>query len=257
MTTHTPYEPDPETGPHFREAVPDAAERRDLTERARQNPADIAEHERTLLSELYDESVRHVDRRIGDLLSAVDRDDTVVAVTADHGEEFWDHGGFEHPPQLHQELLHVPLVVLPTEGTSETVADPVGLDALGPTLLGLASDDGPGTEWLPPWGPGYGQVVSACAHPTRFDSAVADPDALRVAVRADRFKYVRGPDGDGSLYDLSADPGEREDVADDHEAVVEDMDAVATEATASFRFGGDGEVPAELEDRLADLGYLE
>lgn len=64
---------------------------------------------------LYDEEILAVDRQIGRLLDALMArsrwDRTLIAVTADHGEEFHDHGSFEHGHSLYGELTRVPLVL--------------------------------------------------------------------------------------------------------------------------------------------------
>lgn len=63
---------------------------------------------------LYDEEILSVDKAIGALVAQLDAekrwDHTALIVTADHGEELWDHGGFEHGHTLYGELTRVPLV---------------------------------------------------------------------------------------------------------------------------------------------------
>ena len=64
---------------------------------------------------LYDEEILAVDRVIGALADGVERrgwSRTRLVVTADHGEELWDHGGFEHGHTLYGELLRVPLIAV-------------------------------------------------------------------------------------------------------------------------------------------------
>jgi arylsulfatase A-like enzyme len=67
------------------------------------------------IEKLYDEEIHYVDRAIGQLLDALRArsrwPQTVVIVTADHGEEFFERGGFEHGHSLYGELTRVPLVV--------------------------------------------------------------------------------------------------------------------------------------------------
>jgi len=71
--------------------------------------------QRAWIEKLYDEEVLAADEAIGELvagLKARDRwDHTVLAVTADHGEELWDHGAFEHGHALYGELIRVPLLL--------------------------------------------------------------------------------------------------------------------------------------------------
>jgi arylsulfatase A-like enzyme len=91
----------------------------------------------------YDGEIAYTDAQIGRLLdflasrSLVDR--TIVAVTADHGEEFRDHGGWGHSHTLHRELLHVPLIVTyPGAPAGKRVEPTARLIDLAPTLLARA-----------------------------------------------------------------------------------------------------------------------
>jgi hypothetical protein len=76
--------------------------------------ADLPEAQRAWLVARYDEEVLAVDRAVGALARGLERRgrlrDTLLVLTADHGEEFWDHGGFEHGHSLFGELTRVPLV---------------------------------------------------------------------------------------------------------------------------------------------------
>ena len=62
---------------------------------------------------LYNEEVLFVDQAIGSLVAGLKKrkvwDSTLFVLTSDHGEEFWDHGGFEHGHTLRSVLTHIPL----------------------------------------------------------------------------------------------------------------------------------------------------
>ncbi|MFL6202072.1 MAG: sulfatase [Thermoanaerobaculia bacterium] len=63
---------------------------------------------------LYDSEVSYVDRHIGELLAALDPKvlaNTLIVLTADHGEELFDHGGWKHGQTLYEEQIHVPLIL--------------------------------------------------------------------------------------------------------------------------------------------------
>ena len=64
---------------------------------------------------VYDAEVSAVDRAFARLRASLEAqgmwDEAIVILTADHGEEFWDHGDFEHGHTLFSELIHVPLIV--------------------------------------------------------------------------------------------------------------------------------------------------
>jgi len=91
---------------------------------------------------LYDGEILYADAMIGRLFDALQRqgrlDNAVVAYTADHGEEFQDHGGFWHGRTLYQELLHVPFALRVPGLAPRRIAQPVSMIDLAPTLLDAA-----------------------------------------------------------------------------------------------------------------------
>ncbi|KAB2966141.1 MAG: sulfatase [Thermoanaerobaculia bacterium] len=109
-------------------------------------------------SDLYDASVRQVDAALERLWGEIERlglaDEVTLIVTADHGEEFLEHGRLAHT-QIYRENLHVPLLVLsPGIDAPRRIGAPVGLVDLLPTLVDLAGLERPavlaGTS-LAPW----------------------------------------------------------------------------------------------------------
>jgi arylsulfatase A-like enzyme len=93
------------------------------------------------LTARYDGAIAYTDSVIGgfldELLAGDGGKNTLVVVTADHGEELFDHGGFGHGFTLHREVVDVPLLIrLPGgEGGGTRVAEPVSLVDVAPTLL--------------------------------------------------------------------------------------------------------------------------
>ena len=85
---------------------------------------------------LYDAEVAYLDAEVGRLVDAVGAR-TVIAFTADHGEEFLDHGGYEHGHTLYPELTHVPLLLRAPGLASGRVATSVGQIDLAPSLFEL------------------------------------------------------------------------------------------------------------------------
>jgi choline-sulfatase len=102
-------------------------------------PADIAYVKGVYLGE-----VGFVDEQVGRFIDELKRmklyDRSTIVVTADHGEEFWDHGGFEHGHTLYDELTHIPLILKLPEGTraaQPVVATQVRILDIMPTLFDL------------------------------------------------------------------------------------------------------------------------
>jgi arylsulfatase len=97
---------------------------------------------RRYLSSLYDAGIAALDRDLGELFTELDRrgllERSVVVLTADHGEEFFEHGLALHR-QLYRECTAVPLLVRPPGGTApRRVSTAVGLVDVAPTILDLA-----------------------------------------------------------------------------------------------------------------------
>jgi len=91
---------------------------------------------------LYDGEVRWVDDHVAKILAALDEigvsDRTAVIVTADHGDEFFEHGGKGHQRTLYREVVHVPLIMrVPGIEPGRVVQDPVSLVDVMPTVLDL------------------------------------------------------------------------------------------------------------------------
>ena len=189
--------------------------------------------------QLYDAGIRWVDRQIARLVDSLRQthlwDDCVFALTADHGEEFLEHGGRYHSPvQLSEEIVRVPLLIrVPGERGAKVPASPMSHLHLAPTLLEIMGVQSPsafqgrslwtnlqrGIAWDDPAiagaaiagaaivGPAIIECAYGCTNPFRAESRSA---SRLLAVRDARFKLVMRiePGAIEEVYDLEADPAE-------------------------------------------------
>jgi len=108
----------------------------------------VNENDRAHLAALYDQEIASWDLSFGRFMRFLESrgvlDNTVVVVVADHGEEFFDHGGVLHGYTLYNEQLHVPLVIAAPGRSGGRTVDSVtrNIDVL-PTLLDLVDLDLP------------------------------------------------------------------------------------------------------------------
>jgi arylsulfatase A-like enzyme len=181
---------------------------------------------------LYDAGICWVDAQMARLVDALRRfgmwDRSIFAFTADHGEEFLDHGGRYHPPtKLMEELIRVPLLLrVPGVDETEIKNSPFSLLHLPPTLLAIAGVEAPSSfRGRSHWNPARkamesGEVaisesVANCTNPVRWQNRFG---ARSLAVRESRFKLtVDFATASERLYDLDADPGEQIPLRDDAE----------------------------------------
>lgn len=179
---------------------------------------------RNEIIQLYDAGILWVDRQISRLVDCLKQtrlwDDCVFALTADHGEEFLEHGGRYHAPvRLCEEVVHVPLLIrVPGERAVKVPASPMSHLHLAPTLLeSMGMQVAPAFRGRSLWtnlqrgiawdDPAITECVYGCMNPFRAESRSA---SRLLGVRDSRFKLVMRiePGATEELYDLETDPGE-------------------------------------------------
>ena len=88
----------------------------------------------------YDNNIRYIDDQLGRLFATLP-DDAVVMVVSDHGEEFWEHGGYEHGHALWDEVVHVPMMLSAPSVAPGRLAEPVSMLDVTPTFLAAIDDE--------------------------------------------------------------------------------------------------------------------
>ncbi|RLM71384.1 arylsulfatase [Halorubrum sp. Atlit-8R] len=138
MDTHGPYEPPGEYATLYADESVSGREAQSLYQRAIKDPESITDDERELLIDLYDGEIRYNDAKIGEFLEALRQRDlleeSLLIITADHGDAFGEHDYYEHPRYLHDEITKVPLYVRPPGGHVEEIATPTSTLDVGATI---------------------------------------------------------------------------------------------------------------------------
>jgi arylsulfatase A-like enzyme len=213
-------------------------------------------------------------------------DDTIVVITSDHGENLGEvrptRGGptqmFDHRWDLHQPLVHVPLVVrYPKAVPAERVAAPVSTGGLYGTIVALTGVGAPDLGYPLPR-IGEGPVASELEAPTprlaEVRAAFADLDPGRWKVRYEAWfdgpwKLLVRSDGGQQLFDLPRDPGEQMDRSGDEPQVAGQLRAAlaawnrdrpkydARARTAADRPGNPLKADPSVAEQLRQLGYTE
>lgn len=226
--------------------------------------------QRNHLIGLYEKSLQYLDTQIGRLMGYIDRlgigANTLVIVVADHGEEFLDHGRWGHwESNLYDEIIRVPLIIqIPNHTSGQVVQQQVRLLDLMPTILDLCGAPLPGSLM------GVSMVPLWSRRELEYKAGEAicemrrDP-WHRIAMRTETFKYIWDSKRPNQpvLYDLHADPGEKQNVSEHHPQKVKQFQAridahlekvAATEPVIS---APKLEIDEEIAKRLRGLGYMD
>ena len=207
-----------------------AGERMRVRRLTTRDPIDLSPADAARLRELYDGGIAKMDASLGRLLEGLQQrgmlSNTIVIVTADHGEAFGEHRMFGHGNSVFTEELHVPLVIRgPGIAPGVRVPGVVSLRNIAATIGDVARV--PDALWPLP---GHSLASHWKEGRLRSDTALAEIDQLPREGRP-WFPVRRGNvrtivawpyqvitvANDVELYDLSTDPEQHHDLANRHE----------------------------------------
>ena len=223
------------------------------------------------LTDQYDSAIRYTFDRLGEFFAKLESmgvyDDTLIIVTADHGEELFDHGGFSHGFSLHEELVRVPLYLKPPGSRSGGRVDElVSVIDIAPTVLDAV---------------GYAAItkldgVSLLQMRERSGQQAVERDvAFQVqwpkrctarGIRSGRHKLLRieenyeGVRDEVRLFDLIGDPQEKTNLAETNSGLVAELSR-RLDRLVDDDAGRRGPLPQQLFEgvdvqALRTLGYL-
>lgn len=293
LSAHSPYYP----LPHFRRRFEPPLNTEDDLRRLRHlanlggysfmaGESVVSEREWEVLKAWYDSCILYMDSLIGQMIDWLQQRDllesTLLIITADHGENFGEHGLAYHVYCVYDTLLHVPLIMAGPKDimpAGERIEDLVSLVDIFPSIVHLTEPDAPfradlaGKSIFPLDGfPIRDRVFAECGLPYNLrvferlhpDFSAEVFDKAFKCVRTASHKYILTSDGASELYDIQRDPGETANV-------VEQFPQLAAELQASLQdtlgvFSGTSAMETqevmtlEEEERLAAhlraLGYF-
>jgi arylsulfatase A-like enzyme len=259
MDVHHPYIPPEEYQLEFRDAPISDRRAVKLRRKMLESPEEVTEKEKQDLIDLYDAEIRFTDHEIGRLVDEAKRtwgDDTIVMITADHGEEFQEHGQFSHNT-VRDEGIHIPLILDTGNGSGE-YDEMVGLIDVSPTIADYAGCDIPENF--------YGYSLKSLVEEGEWEREYVIGDCNGSQGSPDTFfymdgdwKYIKGSNNSEALFYLEDDPEEMENIVDQNPPVlpeirskVDDHRRMVEETSMEVE---EVEMDEEVTERLEKLGY--
>ena len=230
--THSPYFPPATFTKHFGVVPKSRAEANLVRDWWMYRTKPHTAEEIRLMVDSYDDCLAAQDEQIGLLFDQLRQrgvlENTLVIITADHGEEFGEHGQFIHGYSLYESATRVPLLIVAPSGVpkDQVVNDSVSLRDLPATvvdLLGIAGPSRfPGASLARTWKTSAETAADNAApiselrtliEPTRDAPAGHDVTDQATALFLDKFAYLKREDGQEELYNLVADPAQDRDLS--------------------------------------------
>jgi arylsulfatase A-like enzyme len=233
-----------------------------------------------LLESLYDGEVAAVDAALRQLFAELDTrgflNDAIVVITADHGEEFREHGGLTHGRTLYNETVRVPLLVLAAGYAAGSSDENVSLLDIAPTVLELAGAAPEarfeGRSLVPQLTPatwrarlrGWWRGTPAAVPDVQFqlESTASGLDLREhsAGILRDSLKLLITTGGQGEAYDLQSDPLEKDANPSRLEAPIASLtkELEADRAALAVRAGAAAEkapLDESTKEKLRALGY--
>lgn len=260
MDVHVPYMPPQKYIKQFHKKPLSRFKISSLWRKSRWNPARLSPTEIETIMKLYDACIKYVDDSIGWLLNTAGNrlENTIIIVTADHGDEFREHGKTSHLT-LYDGVLHVPLIMTgPGIESGSSVREQAELMDLAPTLVDLVGLDKPATfngQTLLPLMRGEKASDRGIISVYIPMGIVGPLDTLLYIIssyRTPKWKYIRTESATPprkliaeEIYNLQDDPGEK-------------VNLNGTETEAIFRFkleaiGAIEQFKKEKEEKLTSF----
>jgi arylsulfatase A-like enzyme len=238
------------------------------------------------LTNIYNGRIVYVDQQINRIWEVLKQlgliDKTMLIVTADHGEELYDHGGTGHCTTLYEELIRIPLIMhVPSfEGKHITLEHQVELTDIPVTVLDFLGLRIPqymqGQSLLPLLANPSSKLVPsyAISYTTRgrkslktregrelWDKKVWDQEIIMQSLRLNnKWKVIIFDDGRAELFNLKRDKGEQSSVQASQQVIFENLKKKLLEITSKLKIFTPGKeqktLSPEMKNRLKALGYV-
>lgn len=250
-------------GSGYSGSLPDKLDLKDLNE----NKSSLNQDDIDYVKDIYDEELALTDKNIGDLINNVYdlglEDNTIIIITADHGEEFLERTRFGHGKNLYQELIHMPLIIyVPTDlkYRGKRVKENVEISSIPYTiidLLGIEKNLFRGINLL---------EVNEKQNTVAFSegSYAWGVDKRKEGIIYKNWKLIKNLDDQTyELYNLENDPSEKMNLIEEQNIIDKDFADNLKKRLSSFkkeRATNTTDIVKfnkEDVDRLKALGYIQ
>jgi len=209
---------------------------------------------------VYDGDINYVDDRLGKIFEKLNQmgidDNTIIILTADHGEAFKEHGKFEHGYKPYIEEVHVPLIIkgpgIPKNRIYENYVQHIDIP---PTIFDILN--------IPQIKKIQGRSLLPLMHNCEIekDFKTYSCGLFSMSLRTKEWTYIINQDGPDELYDRINDPKEQNDIIEKRPIIAQKLkeeleDFIVLTSEGKSQVTEEVHIDEKLKERLKSLGYL-
>ncbi len=217
---------------------------------------------------VYDGGINYVDYQLGKIFEKLNQlginDNTIIILTADHGEGFKEHGKLRHGYKPYIELVHVPLIMKgPGIPRNRVYDNSVQLIDIVPTILEIL--DMPQRKEMQ--GRSILALMKNCLLEEVFKTYSFGHDKdkyeqpFSMSLRTEEWTYIMDQDGPDELYNRINDPKEQNNIIEKKPFIAQKLkkeleDFIALTSEEKLQVTEKVHIDEELKQQLKSLGYL-
>lgn len=224
------------------------------------------------LLNLYDGEILYVDGKLNKLFGVIKErdllDNTMIIISSDHGEEFLEHGGFDHGKTFYQEVVNIPFILhLPEDHPHRNINDnintPISLADIPVTIIDLLNIKSDELAHF------SGRSIIKTLN-NKNDNRIIYGDTLQhnqniQCIWDNKWTFIYDEKNDVfKLYNRESDPSELNNLAKENEKVLQkfhkELSIWKSDRENELKFYGEAEeinLDKESLERIRGLGYIE
>lgn len=217
----------------------------------------------------YDAALMYSEEVVGILIEGLKRmgvyDDTVIIVTSDHGEEFYDHQGWYHGDSLYEEQSRVPLIMVWPGHFPRGIRidEPISHIDIMPMMIHLLGEEPPRQDTIQDL-IAAAQEKRRCGHDVIYNEVIVKNRGAR-GIRQGKYKLIYGYNNNGKeailLFDLDADPKELRNIYQEEPEIASrllaELEQFHNQLLANQENGEEAGLDYHTTQKLKALGYLQ
>lgn len=198
------------------------------------NPPKVSQDMLQNIINLYKGEIRLMDEELGIFIKELKKlnifNKSLFIITADHGDEFKEHGDLSHFPKLYDELIHVPLIIVgPMLPKNININNIVSTIDIAPTILNylglVKNEDFMGKSLMP--------LLKKSTEDYNREGVISEiiaTEHLRISYRTEKWKLIIDEiNNDKEFYNLETDPNETRNVYSQYKELVSVFEQIITE----------------------------